>query len=242
MWAYYQSIRDAVASNTPWDEFARQVLTAQGSALENGVVNYFVLHPDPREAAETTALTFLGFSMNCARCHNHPLEKWTNDDYYAYANLFARVRMKNGAKDADAVVFAAEEGDLVQPLRGKPQAPRPLNGPEVQAGTGDRRVALADWLTSPSNTQFQRAIVNRVWANFFGVGLVENVDDIRASNPASNEKLFAQAAEFLLHRRFDLKALMREILQSEDPTSAPASRWPGTATIPVSIPATSRVG
>ena len=216
MWAYYKWVRDQVANNTPWDAFARQLLTSQGSSLENGAANYFVIHQDPRDAAETTSLTFLGFSMNCAKCHNHPMEKWTNDDYFGFANLFARVRFKNGAQDGDNVVFATEDGDLVQPLTGKPQPPRPLDGAPLGSELPDaRRAALADWLTSPDNFYFKRSIVNRVWANFFGVGLVENVDDIRASNPASNEPLFTAAAEFLVKSRFDLKALMREILQSE---------------------------
>src|SRR5205823_6551596 len=145
-----------------------------------------------------------------------PLEKWTNNDYYGFANLFARVRMKNGDQEGDNVVFAADEGDLVQPLTGKPQLPRPLDGRALPADfAGDRRTALAAWLTSPQNEHFKRTIVNRVWANFFGVGLVENVDDIRASNPASNEKLFARAAEFLVEQKFDLRAFMREIMRSE---------------------------
>jgi len=216
MWAYYKWIRNAVASNLPWDEFAREVLTAQGSTLENGAANYFVIHADPREVAETTSLTFLGFSMNCAKCHNHPMEKWTNNDYYGFANLFARVRLKNGGEAGENIVYAADDGDLVQPLIGKPQLPRPLGGEALPAGfAGDRREALVSWLTSPKNEQFKRAIVNRVWANYFGVGLVENVDDIRASNPASNEKLFAAATTFLAEHHYDVKALMREILSSE---------------------------
>jgi hypothetical protein len=216
MWAYYKWVRDQVATNTPWDVFARRLLTAQGSSIENGAANYFVIHQDPRELAETTSLTFLGFSMNCAKCHNHPMEKWTNDDYYGFANLFSRVRFKNGGTDGDNVVFATNEGELVQPLTGKPQRPRPLDGERLPLdAAGDRRVALVEWLTSRDNFYFKRSIVNRIWANFFGVGLVENVDDIRASNPASNEPLFSAAADFLASHGFDLKLLMREILQSE---------------------------
>jgi hypothetical protein len=216
MWAYYKWVRDQVATNTPWDRFARNLLTAQGSTLENGAANYFVIHQDPRELAETTALTFLGFSMNCAKCHNHPMEKWTNDDYYGFANLFSRVRFKNGREDGENVIFATNEGELVQPLTGQPQPPRPLDGEALAFdAAGDRRIALVEWLTSRDNFYFKRSIVNRIWANFFGVGLVENVDDIRASNPASNEPLFSAAAEFLASHRFDLKLLMREILQSE---------------------------
>ena len=216
MWAYYDWIRKQVASNTPWDQFARGLLTAQGSTLENGAANYFVMHQDPRECAETTSLTFLGFSMNCAKCHNHPMEKWTNNDYYGFANLFSRVRFKAGAQEGDNIVFAAADGELVQPLTGKPQSPRPLDArPLAPEFSGDRRTALADWLTSPDNDHFSKTIVNRVWANFLGVGLVENVDDIRAANPASNEALFSEAAGFLVKNKFDLQALMRAILQSE---------------------------
>ncbi len=216
MWAYYQWIRNQVASNTPWDVFAKRLLTSQGSTLENGAANYFVIHQDPRDAAETTSLTFLGFSMNCAKCHNHPLEKWTNNDYYGFANLFSRVRFKAGAQAGDNVVFAAADGELVQPLTGVPQLPRPLDSKALPADfAGDRREALAAWVASADNSHFKRTIVNRVWANFFGVGLVENVDDIRATNPPSNEPLFAAAADFLVQSKFDLQALMRAILQSE---------------------------
>jgi hypothetical protein len=216
MWAYFKWIRDQVATNTPWDEFARRILTAQGSTLENGAANYFVITPDPRDLSEKTSVTFLGISTNCAKCHNHPMEKWTNNDYFAYANLFARVRMKNGASDGDKIVFASDSGDLVQPLTGKPQPPRPLGVVEPIVDTAaDRREALARWLTSPDNPYFARAITNRVWANFYGVGLVEAVDDIRETNPASNEALFSAAAKWLVAHHYDLRALMREMLQSE---------------------------
>jgi hypothetical protein len=217
VWAYYKWIRDQVATNTPWDEFARRLLTAQGGTLENGAANYFVMTPDPRDLSEKTAVTFLGISTNCARCHNHPLEKWTNNDYFGYANLFARVRFKNGTGgDGDKVLFATDFGDLVQPLTGKPRTPRPLGGSPLAAdGAGDRREALVQWLTAAENPYFARAIVNRVWANFFGVGLVEAVDDIRETNPSSNEALFSAAAQWLREHRYDLRSFMREILQSE---------------------------
>ncbi len=216
MWSYYNWIRNNVAANTPWDQFARKLVTAQGSTLENGAANFFVLHEDPSNMAETTSVAFLGMSVNCAKCHNHPMEKWTNDEYFGFANLFARVRAKSGAADGDRIIFAAAQGDLVQPLRGKPQAPRPLDGKALSLeDPGDRREALADWLTSRDNPYFTRAIVNRIWANFLGVGLVVNVDDLRVTNPASNEKLLSAAAKYLADHNFDLKALMRAILQSE---------------------------
>ncbi len=216
MWSFYQWIRQNVAANTPWDAMVRQIVTAQGSTLENGAANFFILHSDPKLVAETTSQAFLGMSINCARCHNHPMEKWTNDEYFGFANLFARVRSKTGTVDGDNLVFASASGDLVQPLRGKPQAPKPLEGRAIPLDDpGDRRATLADWLVSPDNAYFSRAIVNRIWANFFSVGLVERVDDLRLTNPASNEELLAATAQFLAAQRFDLKALMRLILQSE---------------------------
>jgi hypothetical protein len=216
MWSYYNWIRNNVAANTPWDKLVRNLITAQGSTSENGAGNFFILHEEPRLMAETTSQAFLGMSVNCAKCHNHPMEKWTNDEYYQFANLFARVRAKSGANDADQIIFAANSGDLVQPLRGKPQPPRPLEGKALPMDSpDDRRVALADWLVSPQNPYFSRAIVNRIWANFYGVGLVEAVDDLRITNPASNEKLLSATARYLADQKFDLKALMRAILQSE---------------------------
>lgn len=215
MWAYYDWIRNEVAANRPWDEFARRLVTASGSTLENGATNYFVLHQDPADLAETTSLTFMGLSIGCAKCHNHPLEKWTNNQYYGMANLFARVRSKDAAGEGHRMVFAASEGELVQPLTGKPQQPQPLDGVALPFdATGDRRLHLAAWLTSPENPYFARSITNRVWANFFGAGLVENVDDLRLTNPASNAALLNAAAEHLVKSGFDLKSLMRTILQS----------------------------
>lgn len=234
MWSYYNWIRLNVAANTPWDVFAKKVVTAQGSTTENGAANFFILHDDPRAMAETTSQTFLGMSINCAKCHNHPLEKWTNTQYYQMANLFARVRVKSGSGEGDNVVFVSTRGDLVQPLTGKPQPPAPLDGKVLSIDSpDDRRAALADWLVSRDNPYFTRSIVNRLWANFMGVGLVEAVDDMRVTNPASNEKLLSALAKYLADQKFDLKQLMRTILQSETyqlssqalPENAPDSRF-----------------
>jgi hypothetical protein len=215
MWSYYAWVRRNVEANTPWDKMVRDLVTARGNTLDNGAANFFLLHKDPLDMAETTTVAFLGMSINCARCHNHPLEKWTNDQYYAMSNLYARVRTKNGPTDGN-VVFADTDGDLVQPLTGKPQRPTPLDGKPLELDDPtDRRVHLAAWLTSPENPYFSRSITNRVWANFFGVGLVEMVDDMRLTNPASNEKLLSAAAHYLVEHKFELKSLMRAILVSE---------------------------
>jgi hypothetical protein len=215
MWSYYRWIRNHVEAGTPWDVMVRELITAKGSTLENGGANFFVLHKDPLDLAETTTVAFLGMSINCARCHNHPLEKWTNNQYYAMSNLFARVRTKNGATAGSQIVFTSADGELVQPLTGKPQPPTPLDGEPLAFDSSiDRREHLARWLTSPENPYFARSITNRVWANFMGVGLVEVVDDMRLTNPASNDKLLAALARHLVEHRFELKDLMRTILQS----------------------------
>jgi hypothetical protein len=218
---FYGWIRQSVAENKPWDQFVREIVTATGNTHEYGPANFFALHQDPEMMAETTAQAFMGLSINCAKCHNHPLEKWTNDQYYGFANLFSRVRAKGWGGDYRGgdglrVVYSDTQGELVQPSRGLPQPPRPLDGESLAFDdTADRRQAVAKWLTSPENPYFTRAIVNRVWANYFGIGLVEAVDDLRLTNPASNEELLAAASQFLIEKRYDLKELMRAILQSE---------------------------
>lgn len=219
--AFSQWIRAQVAANTPWNELTRQIVVSTGSTIENGAANFYALHQDPLDMTETVSMAFLGMSINCARCHDHPLEKWTNDDYYGMASLFARVRGKgwggdfrNG--DGNRTIFLAERGEVIQPRTGRPQLPRPLEGTAIALEADvDRRTVLADWLTAPENPYFSRAITNRVWANFLGVGLVEKVDDLRLTNPASNDELLNALAAELVRQGYDLKALMRLILNSE---------------------------
>ncbi len=219
--AYYQWIRGGVAENRPWDRMVREVLTAKGLSTENGATNFYAVHQDPETLAENTAQAFLSLSINCAKCHDHPLEKWTNDQYYAFANLFSRVRAKGWGGDTrsgDGVrtLYVEPRGDLIQPRTGKPQTPAPLDGEALAPDDpGDRREALADWLVAPENPHFARSITNRVWAAYFGRGLVDPVDDLRASNPASNEPLLDALSAHLVESQFDLKALMRTILRSE---------------------------
>ena len=232
--SFYEFIRQNVANNTPWDEFVRQIVLAKGSTFDNGAANFYALHQDPLDMAETTSMAFLGMSIQCAHCHDHPLEKWTNNDYYGFASLFARVRGKGWggdfrSGDGHRVIFLDDESELIQPRTGKPQPPRPLDGqPLSLESVEDRRLAVASWLTSPANPYFSRAIVNRVWANFFGVGLVEKVDDLRLTNPPSNPELLSALAAFLVegeggraseegrtNRAYDLKKLMRLILTSQ---------------------------
>ncbi len=225
--AFSEWIRKNVADNTPWDQFAREIVVARGSTFDNGAANFYALHQDPLDMAETTSMAFLGMSIQCAKCHDHPLEKWTNNDYYGFASLFARVRGKGWggdfrSGDGHRVIFLDDESELIQPRTGKPQPPKPLDGQTLAFDSAaDRREQVASWLTSPSNPYFSRAIINRVWANFFGVGLVEKVDDLRLTNPPSNPELLSALAVYLTDeqamggRPYDLKKLMRLILTSQ---------------------------
>jgi hypothetical protein len=215
MWAFYRSVRQAVADNRPWVRFARDMVTASGSTLGNGLANYFVLHKDVADLSETTAVTFLGMSVTCARCHNHPLEKWTQDQYWAMANLFARVGLKNGERPGEVIVRPLPDGDALHLRRGTPMPPAPLDAPPLPAdGPADRRAYFADWLTSPQNPYFAKALVNRVWRNFFGRGLVEAEDDLRETNPPSNAELFDALAVDFVASRYDVKHLVRTIMLS----------------------------
>ena len=218
--AYYKWIRKQVENNTPWDKIAHQVVTATGESTVNGATNFYALHQDPENMAENISQAFLGLSINCAKCHNHPLEKWTNDQYYSFANLFSRVRAKGWGGDARSgdghrTLYVVPAGDLIQPRTGKPREPAPLDGKPIPMDSPeDRRHALADWLTAPDNPYFSRAIANRIWAAFFGIGIVNEVDDLRTTNPASNEPLLQALSEYLVDQDYDLKALMRLILRS----------------------------
>ena len=215
MWAYYNWIRASVADNTPWDRMAREILTASGNTLSNGAANYFVLHKNPIAVTENVAMTFMGFSITCARCHNHPLEKWTQKDYYQMANLFSRVAVKNGADRGDLIVYPSRTGAINHPRLNVPLPPRPLDGPALPLESPvDRREHFANWLVSPDNPFFARSLVNRVWKNFMGRGLVEAVDDIRDANPPSNPALFAALTRDFVDRRYDVRHLIRTIMNS----------------------------
>ena len=215
MWAYYRRIRRAVADNEPWDRFVRDLLTARGSNLQQGGGNYFVIHKDVSDLAEATALTFLGFAIGCAKCHNHPLEKWTQDDYWAFANLFAQVNLKSGDRAGEIIISDRPEGEALHPRRGIALPPRPLDGPPMPAGSHlTRRQYLTQWLTAPDNPYFAPAMVNRLWRHLMGRGLVEPDDDLRASNPPTHPALLqALATEFVRHN-YDVKHVIRLILNS----------------------------
>jgi hypothetical protein len=215
MWAFYTWVRDSVAQNKPWDKLVYEVVTANGSNFSDGPSNFYRISRNPEDLTETVSQAFLGIRVQCARCHNHPFEKWTQADYYKFANLLSRINRKTGDHPQDLVITTANGGEINFPKTGKPLAPTPYDGqPLASDSPEDRRVYLAEWLASPKNEYFVRSIVNRVWRHYMGRGLIEPVDDLRATNPASNEVLMQAMGKDLVDHKFDLKHLMRQIMNS----------------------------
>jgi hypothetical protein len=219
MWSYYNWIRQGVATDKPWDQFVREIMIATGNTQENGAANYWVIHKDPLDAMENLSVAFMGITMRCAHCHNHPMERWTQADYYAMANLFSRVQLKTGMPGGrslfDVTVISAPTGDVYHPRLGRALPPRPLDAPALALDSPeDRRAYFAEWLTSPRNPYFPRALVNRVWKNFMGRGLVQPADDLRETNPPTNEELLSALVKDFVDHRYDVKYLIRTIMNS----------------------------
>jgi hypothetical protein len=218
--AFNRWIKANLERNVPLDQFVRELLTADGSTLRNPAANYYRISRDPENATETTAQLFLGVRIQCAKCHNHPFERWTQDDYYGFAAFFSRIKRKPGSLPEDEVIYAANAGEVRQPRTGKTMKPKALGGPAFDdAGSpdpnmADRRRSLANWLTGPENPFFAKSLVNRVWYHLMGRGIVEPVDDFRDSNPASNDELLDGLTADFVKGGFDLKALVRSILVS----------------------------
>jgi hypothetical protein len=196
----------------------RTLITAQGSTYTTGPANFYRVAQTPADLAETTSQVFLGVRLQCARCHHHPFEKWSQDDYYSLAAYFARVSLKDseefGIFGGEQVVRLSATGEVRQPRTDAVMAPRPLNGAPTDDPV-DRRRALAAWITAKGNPFFARSIVNRYWAYLLGRGIVEPVDDMRVTNPPTNPELLdALARDFVAHG-FDLKSLLRTIMNSQ---------------------------
>ena len=213
---YYRWIHDRVAANEPYDRFVRELLTGKGSSFRSGAANYFRVATTPQELAETTAQTFLGVRIQCAQCHNHPFERWKQKDYYGLAGFFARVGRKGGPEFGEDQVHVTSSGEATHPRTKQVIAPKFLGGEEPKLDPdGDRRAVLAEWLTSKTNVDFAKVAVNRIWADYFGKGIVDPVDDFRTSNPPSNEPLLNALAKDFIESGYDIKKITRTILNSE---------------------------
>ncbi|HEY7328943.1 MAG TPA: DUF1549 and DUF1553 domain-containing protein [Gemmataceae bacterium] len=217
-------LHDRIADNTGFDAMVREMLTASGSTFANPPANYYRVARDPQNLAETTAQLFFGIRMQCAKCHNHPFERWTQDDYYSTAAFFARVRHKKDPVEPGAgpqkvgggeIIYDGRSGEVTQPRTGQVMKPKFMGGavPEIAPAT-DRRQVLADWLTSGDNPFFAKSVVNRIWYHLHGKGIVDPVDDFRDSNPSANDELLdALAKDFVAHK-FDVKHMIRVVMNS----------------------------
>ncbi|MCO6457955.1 MAG: DUF1549 domain-containing protein, partial [Pirellulaceae bacterium] len=226
---FHDWIRRGIAEGKPLDEFARELLTASGSTYDHPPANYYRANRDPATRGETTARVFLGIRLQCARCHNHPFDRWTQDDYYSWAALFARVdyeivkneradKLDNNEFNGEQIVVLKSEGEVTNPRTAAAAVPRVLGEPVGDvlpaAADAERLEPLARWLTSRDNRQFARTQANRIWFHLLGRGLVEPIDDFRVTNPAVNEPLLDALAEDLIQSGYDLRHLLRVIVNS----------------------------
>lgn len=223
---FYAWIRHSIAVGKPLDQFVRELIASRGSTYSNPPANFYRALRDPLTRAESTAQLFLGVRLQCAKCHNHPFDRWTQDDYYSWANLFARVdyeiienrrRDRNDKHefDGEQIVYMADKGGVKHPETGQTPAPRFLAaGARPIDPDDDRLLQLAEWLTSPDNEQFARAQVNRIWYHLMGRGIVDPIDDFRATNPPANPELLDALADDFVTHGFDLRHTIRTMMRS----------------------------
>ena len=220
MWSFHNWVRAQVRDNAPIDSFVREIVTAEGSTFLDGPANFFQIGRGFEEWSETTTQLFLGVRIGCAKCHHHPFEKWSQDDYYGMAAFFTRIGTKTsqefGLFGRETVIFIRAAGEATHPRKRTVVKPMPLDGDSKTSYDDefDRRKKLADWLTGPTNKMFARNVANRFWGYTMGRGLVEPLDDMRATNPASNPELLDALADELVKSKFDQKKLLRTIFNS----------------------------
>ncbi|MBI2688648.1 MAG: DUF1549 domain-containing protein [Acidobacteria bacterium] len=202
--------------NVPYDQFVRNLLVSSGNMYDHPATNYYPLMKKELDLAEKTSQLFLGISIGCARCHNHPLEKWKQDDFNGMAAFFSQVRYKGGGpRNNERALYVDFDRQFQNPDSKKAFLPKPLDGPYMPSqGLTDRRELLANWITAKGNRWFARAIANRMWRNFMGRGFVEPIDDFRITNPPTNEPLLAALAQDFADHNFDLHHLIRRITSS----------------------------
>ena len=214
MLLYYDWLQERIEANTPIDALVRELVAAKGGTFTDPATNYFQHERDTLKTAENVAQVFMGMRIQCAQCHNHPFDRWTMDDYYGFANFFAQIGRKQGEDPRETIVFNSGGGDVKHPVGGRVVPPKFLGGAAPDVAGKDRREVLAAWLASPENPHFGRNLTNLVWAHFFGRGVVDEVDDVRVSNPPVNEALLDALAKGFVDSGYDFKRLIREICTS----------------------------
>ena len=211
---YFNWLQSRVEDNIPFNVMIQELLSASGGTFNLPATTYYQIERDTLKVSENTAQIFMGMRIQCAQCHNHPFDRWTMDDYYSFAAFFSQIGRKNGEDPRERIVFDKGEGDVKHPVSGKTMAPKFLGGDVPDVKGKDRRKVLADWLASPENPYFARNLANIVWAHFFGKGIIDSVDDVRVSNPASNPELLDELARRFTAYKYDFKKLVRDICTS----------------------------
>ena len=211
---YNQWLTEGIAKNTPVNVLFREMLAASGGTFRNPATNFYQVETDTLKTAENVAQLFMGVRIQCAQCHNHPFDRWTMDDYYSFAAFFAQIGRKTGEDYRETIVFNRGTGEVRHPVDNRVMKPRFLGGAESDTADKDRRELFAEWITSPENPFFAVNLANRIWAHFFGIGIVEPMDDVRVSNPPSNPQLYEALGRKLVEYDFDFKRLVRDICNS----------------------------
>jgi hypothetical protein len=212
---YSQWLQAAISNNMPYDQFARELLTASGSTITSPAGNYYRTASETLDAMESTAQLFMGTRIQCAKCHNHPFERWTQSNYYGLASFFNRIERRKTDRPEEVILWTRSSGEVHHPADGRVVKPWvPVTGDLEIASSADRRTALAEWLTSPDNPFFARVEVNRIWAQVMGRGIVEPFDDFRDSNPPANAQLLDALAQDFVDHGFDRLHILRTILNS----------------------------
>lgn len=213
-YAYYRWVRQQFEKNTPYDQFARELITATGTLDQTPQGRFYQVSGTPGDTASTLSQVFLGVRISCAQCHHHPFDRWSQDDYYGMAAFFQPLSRKGTARGE--MMFVSGASKATNPRSGKEVLAHPLNtATNDKPPEGDSRERLAAWMTSPDNPWFARNVSNRIWAHFLGRGIVEPVDDMRETNPPSNPELLDGLAQHLAEQRFDLKQLILTITASQ---------------------------
>ena len=211
---YFEWIRDRIGENMPVDEMVQKILGASGGTFANPPTNFYQIERDDLVLSENIAQAFLGIRVQCAKCHNHPFDRWTQDDYYGFAAFVSQVGRKGAEDPREQIIYDKGSGEVRHPVGGRDMAPTFLGGASPDLSGKDRRTALAEWITSRENPWFARSLANRVWSYFMGPGIVEPVDDFRVSNPPSNGPLLDELADRLVSYNYDFKQLVRDITNS----------------------------
>ena len=214
MLLYFNWLQDKIARNVPTDVWVKELLGANGGTFKTPATNYYQIERETVKVTENVAQVFMGMRVQCAQCHNHPFDRWTMDDYYGFASFFTQVGRKRGDDPREVVVFNSGGGEINHPVRHKPMPPKFLGGQTPDVAGKDRRKILAEWLASPENPYFAKNLSNVVWAHFFGVGVINEVDDVRASNPASNQALLDELGKRFTGYKYNFKALVKDICMS----------------------------